>query len=68
MAYGHKTGHTADPARGWWFPLPDRLDPLLGIYVAQMGPICANGLLHAAADLLGAGVVSLGDGSGVAPS
>ena len=27
-----------------------------------MGPICANGLLHAAADLCGPGVRSLGDG------
>ena len=31
-------------------PLPADLDPLLGVYVAHMGPICANGLLHAAAD------------------
>jgi NADPH-dependent curcumin reductase CurA len=62
MAYGHKTGHTADPARDWWFPLPGGLDPLLGVYVAQMGPICANGLLHAAGDLLGPNVLSLGDG------
>ena len=30
--------------------LPAGLDPLLGIYVAQMGPICANGLLHAATE------------------
>ena len=43
-------------------PLPDDLDPLLGVYVAHMGPICANGLLHAAADLYGADVRSLGDG------
>src|SRR3954467_2738314 len=35
---------------------------LLGIYVAQMGPICANGLLHAAADLVGTDVRDLGDG------
>ena len=43
-------------------PLPDDLDPLLGVYVAHMGPICANGLLHAAADLHGTDVRSLGDG------
>jgi hypothetical protein len=43
-------------------PLPQDLDPLLGIYVAHMGPICANGLLHAAADLCGPDVRSLGDG------
>ena len=35
---------------------------MLGIYAAQMGPICANGLLHAAADLLGAAARDLGDG------
>ncbi len=35
--------------------LPSTLDPLLGIYVAQMGPICANGLLHAAVDAAGPG-------------
>jgi threonine dehydrogenase-like Zn-dependent dehydrogenase len=43
-------------------PLPAGLDPILGIYVAHMGPICANGLLHAAADLRGADVRSLADG------
>jgi NADPH:quinone reductase-like Zn-dependent oxidoreductase len=58
MTYGHKTGHTAD--REPFVVLPDDLDPLLGIYVAQMGPICANGLLHAAAEAHGAG--ELGDG------
>jgi hypothetical protein len=62
MAYGHKTGHTADADQGFFLPLPPSLDPLLGIYVAQMGPICANGLLHAAADLVGADVRGLGDG------
>jgi threonine dehydrogenase-like Zn-dependent dehydrogenase len=30
--------------------LPPDLEPLLGVYVAHLGPICANGLLHAAAD------------------
>jgi NADPH:quinone reductase-like Zn-dependent oxidoreductase len=62
MACGHKTGHTADAAQEFFFPLPLDLDPLLGIYVAQMGPICANGLLHAAADLVGTDVRDLGDG------
>jgi threonine dehydrogenase-like Zn-dependent dehydrogenase len=33
--------------------VPDDLDPLLGVYLAQMGPICVNGLLHAAAHLAG---------------
>jgi threonine dehydrogenase-like Zn-dependent dehydrogenase len=62
MTYGHKTGHCADPSREWVIPLPDDLDPLLGIYVAQMGPICANGLLHAATEIVGQDVRSLADG------
>jgi threonine dehydrogenase-like Zn-dependent dehydrogenase len=43
-------------------PVPDDLDPLLGIYLAHMGPICVNGLLHAAAALAGPGA---GVGAGV---
>ncbi|MDG4831266.1 zinc-binding dehydrogenase [Solwaraspora sp. WMMD1047] len=62
MAYGHRTGYLADPLRDRFVPLPDGLDPVLGIYVAHMGPICANGLLHAAADLHGTDVRTLGDG------
>lgn len=62
MAYGHRTGYLADPLTDRFVPLPADLDPLLGVYVAQMGPICANGLLHAAADLHGTDVRSLGDG------
>jgi NADPH:quinone reductase-like Zn-dependent oxidoreductase len=62
MTYGHRTGWTGDPMRDRVVPLPAGLDPILGVYVAHMGPICANGLLHAAADLYGAGVRRLGDG------
>jgi threonine dehydrogenase-like Zn-dependent dehydrogenase len=62
MAYGHKSGHVADAAQDFHVVLPQDLDPMLGIFVAQMGPICANGLLHAAADLYGSQVRSLGDG------
>ncbi|HEY8371699.1 MAG TPA: zinc-binding alcohol dehydrogenase [Pseudonocardiaceae bacterium] len=62
MAYGHRSGYRADPLVDRVVPLPDDLDPLLGIYVAHMGPICANGLLHAAAELHGSHVLSLGDG------
>ena len=62
MTYGHRTGWTGDPLRDRVVPLPADLDPILGIYVAHMGPICANGLLHAAADLHGTAVRSLADG------
>lgn len=62
MAYGHRTGYLADPLTDRFVPLPDDLDPMLGIYVAHVGPICANGLLHAAADLYGSDVRDLGDG------
>jgi threonine dehydrogenase-like Zn-dependent dehydrogenase len=53
MAYGHRTGRCADPGADVVVPVPDDLDPLLGVYLAQMGPICVNGLLHAAAHLAG---------------
>jgi NADPH:quinone reductase-like Zn-dependent oxidoreductase len=59
MAYGHATVHHGDPVTEHVVPLPPGLDPVLGIYVAHLGPICLNGLLHAAADVGGA---ELGDG------
>jgi threonine dehydrogenase-like Zn-dependent dehydrogenase len=62
MTYGHRSHHVADPARERVVPLPPDLDPLLGIFVAHMGPICANGLLHAADDAAGADASSLADG------
>jgi NADPH:quinone reductase-like Zn-dependent oxidoreductase len=63
MSYGHKTAHAAHPDRDVFVPAPAALDPVLAIYLAQMGPICANGLLHAAADVMpGARVEDLGDG------
>jgi NADPH:quinone reductase-like Zn-dependent oxidoreductase len=62
MAYGHRTGYLANPLTDRFVPLPADLDPMLGVYVAHMGPICANGLLHAAADLYGPDVRTLGDG------
>ena len=49
-AYGHATGHVADPTADHLVALPADLEPVLGVYVAHMGPICANGVLHAAAD------------------
>ena len=49
MRYGHADGHTAPPGE-FHVRLPHALDPVLGVLVAHMGPICANGLLHAAAE------------------
>ena len=60
--YAHKSGHTANPFHDLLIPLPDGMDPILGIYVAQMGPIAANGILHADAELFGANVPALGVG------
>jgi threonine dehydrogenase-like Zn-dependent dehydrogenase len=54
MAYGHATVVHGDPVTQHVVPLPPALDPVLGIYAAHLGPICANGLLHAAADVGGA--------------
>lgn len=62
MTYGHKSGHTADAHHEFYIPLPRDIDPILGIYVGQMGPICANGILHAAAEMVGYDVRHLGDG------
>lgn len=63
MAYGHRTGYTGHPLRDRVTALPPDLDPVLGVYAAHLGPICANGLLHAAADAgASPGVVELGDG------
>jgi NADPH:quinone reductase-like Zn-dependent oxidoreductase len=62
MAYGHRSGYVAGPLSDRVVPLPADVDPMLGIYVCHLGPICANGLLHAAADLHGTDVRSLGDG------
>ena len=59
--YGHKTGHTLNPEEDTYTKLSG-LEPVLGIYVGQMGPICANALLHAAHELFGANVTGLGDG------
>jgi predicted dehydrogenase/glycosyltransferase involved in cell wall biosynthesis/NADPH:quinone reductase-like Zn-dependent oxidoreductase len=61
-SYGHKTGHTADPFHELLIPIPPEIDPLLGIFVAQMGPIAANGILHADAEAFGAQVPALGAG------
>jgi threonine dehydrogenase-like Zn-dependent dehydrogenase len=61
MRYGHANRHTGT-ADTYRIPLPDDLDPVLGTYVAHMGPICANGVLHAAAEARGREVEGLADG------
>jgi threonine dehydrogenase-like Zn-dependent dehydrogenase len=60
-AYGHRSHHVLTET-DVIVPVPPGLDPVLGIYLAQMGPICANGLLHAAAEFHGAAAVTLADG------
>ncbi len=60
--FAHKSGHTADPFHDLLVPLPEDMDPILGIYVAQMGPIAANGILHADAEMFGTNVQALGVG------
>jgi threonine dehydrogenase-like Zn-dependent dehydrogenase len=61
MAYGHSTAVHGDPLIQHVVPLPPGLDPLLGVYAAHLGPICVNGLLHAATDVGGS---ELRDGVG----
>lgn len=60
-AYGHRSQHVLT-ASDVVVPVPDDIDPILGIYLAQMGPICVNGLLHAAAELAPGQDVRVGDG------
>lgn len=60
-SYGHKSGHTADPFHELLVGMPGGIDPMLGIFVAQMGPIAANGILHADAEIFGPDVRRLGE-------
>ena len=60
-AYGHRSCHVLAP-EAFAFPVPPDVDPVLGVYLAQMGPICANGLLHAAAELAPGPDPALADG------
>ena len=60
-AYGHRTEHVLGPD-DIAVPVPDDVRPLLGVFLAQMGPICVNGLLHAAAEQRGTAVEHLADG------
>ena len=60
-AYGHRSMHVLG-ADAVVVPVPDELDPVLGVYLAQMGPIAANGVLHAAAEFAPSPDPALGDG------
>jgi NADPH:quinone reductase-like Zn-dependent oxidoreductase len=62
MTYGHRSAYRADALTDRFVKLPTSLEPVLGIYAAHMGPICANALLHAAADIHGTDVRGLADG------
>lgn len=50
MTYGHSSAHHANPLTEHVVVLPEGLDAVLGVFAAHLGPICANGLLHAAPD------------------
>jgi threonine dehydrogenase-like Zn-dependent dehydrogenase len=60
--YGHASAHVSNPVQEHVVRLPDELNPVLGVYVAHVGPICANGLLHAAVDAVGPATTDLADG------
>jgi hypothetical protein len=62
MTYGHRSAYRADALTDRFVKLSTSLEPVLGIYAAHMGPICANALLHAAADIHGTDVRGLADG------
>lgn len=59
--YGHQSAHILHED-DYYIVLPDNLDPVLGIFVAKMGPICANGTLFAADDLQRERLVTLRGG------
>jgi len=61
MDYGHRTAACADPSTMPVIAVPDGLDPLLGVCLARMGPICVNGVLRAAAGAAGP-QAAVGDG------
>ncbi len=60
-AYGHRSCHVVTES-DFVVPVPPDVDPVLAVYLAQMGPICANGLLHAAAEFGGTSADTLGAG------
>src|SRR5919107_2418490 len=60
-AYGHRSMHVLGEG-AVAVPVPEGLDPVLGVYLAQMGPIAANGVLHASAEFARGTDPALGDG------
>lgn len=60
--YGQASGADLHPLRDRVVVLPSEMDPVLGVWVAHMGPICVNGLLHATADLFGPAAVDVAPG------
>lgn len=60
--YAHKSGHTAMAGQDLLVKLPGDVADILGIYAAQMGPIAANGILHADAEIFGAQASGFGCG------
>jgi len=61
MLYHHQDGYVAGDV-DFCVQLPDDFDPILGIWVAKMGPISMNGILYAA-DEVQRSVVSQIEGS-----
>lgn len=49
--YHHQSGYIAND-KDFLIPLPGDFDAILGIWVAKMGPISMNGILHAADEIL----------------
>lgn len=62
LAYGHQTATIVVPRPGSVTLMPDDIKPLHGIWVSNLLPICANGLLHAAAEFHPAGGGALPSG------
>ncbi len=62
LAGGHRTVAAAQLAAGTITALPDDIDFLHGIWASTLLPICANGLLHAAAEFAPACPAGLASG------
>jgi threonine dehydrogenase-like Zn-dependent dehydrogenase len=59
---GHRTAAVVAHGDPDSTALPASLEPLQGIWVQRMLPICGNGLLHASVELAAGGQVDLGSG------